>query len=416
MNALYDAPTDEHGKHIFAGIPTKTRATLRIDQSVQVQFACDGSRFAIAVRDSFGSLDRETLMVVLRKCLQTGDQIDRKASGAGVGLYLMFNAATTLYFNVVPGVTTEVVCAFDLESSRAQLRQFGFFRARADEAGVTTSTPARNLRTVANARRATSSPANNVIVAALSVAIAAVVLVAIFVWHHVASNLQAPADAAAAPPPPPVATLELDSTPSGAAATIDGKPVGDTPITLTDLAPESEVAIELQRVGYRTATVHLRVPPLGEMRRSVQHLDPSDDFVRVHFTSDPPGAQVLHLGETAAADRTYTPADIVVAAGTPQSFMLTMPNHVPLVIPAFTPVRASQPLEKGGRLVDGATLHIEGTIDGRVSVSGAPHCTALALPADCVLAPGSYTVTVVGTKIARSVQMSSTDSTLELAR
>jgi hypothetical protein len=51
MNALYDAPVDEHGKPIFSEIPTKTRISLRVEQKVVVQYACDGSRFAIGVRD-----------------------------------------------------------------------------------------------------------------------------------------------------------------------------------------------------------------------------------------------------------------------------------------------------------------------------------------------------------------------------
>src|SRR5688572_16630550 len=42
MNALYDAPVDEQGRQIFAEIPTRTRISLRVEQKVVVQYACDG--------------------------------------------------------------------------------------------------------------------------------------------------------------------------------------------------------------------------------------------------------------------------------------------------------------------------------------------------------------------------------------
>src|SRR5215211_3459219 len=104
MNALYDAPVDEHGKPIFAEIPTRTRVSLRIEQKAVVQYACDGKQFAVAVRDAFGRLERATVLRYLHKCLHSEQQIDRKVGGAGLGLYLMMNSASTVYFNVLPGV------------------------------------------------------------------------------------------------------------------------------------------------------------------------------------------------------------------------------------------------------------------------------------------------------------------------
>src|SRR3984885_11838534 len=135
MNALYDAPVDEQGKPIFSEIPTKTRISLRVEQKVVVQYACDGKQFVIGVRDSFGTLDRDTVLRYLHKCLHAEQQIDRKAGGAGLGLYLMVNSSTTVYFNVLPGVATEAVCVFDLETPKLQLEQFGFFVEKIDAAG-----------------------------------------------------------------------------------------------------------------------------------------------------------------------------------------------------------------------------------------------------------------------------------------
>ncbi|HUC07919.1 MAG TPA: hypothetical protein VMR96_07490, partial [Solirubrobacterales bacterium] len=127
MNALYDAPVDAEGNHIFAGVPTKTRITMRTEQSVVVQYACDGKYLAVSVRDAFGSLDRQTVLRYLYKCLHAEQQIDRKAGGAGLGLYLMVNSSTAVYFNVLPGIATEAICMFDLTTAQPLLERFGFF-------------------------------------------------------------------------------------------------------------------------------------------------------------------------------------------------------------------------------------------------------------------------------------------------
>jgi hypothetical protein len=132
MNALYDAPVDEHGQQLFAGTPTKTRISLRLDQKVVVQYAYDGARFTVSVRDVFGTLERATVLSYLHKCLHAEQQIDRKAGGAGLGLYLMVSSASAVYFHVLAGVATEAVCMFDLKRTKQQLGSFGFFTEKTD--------------------------------------------------------------------------------------------------------------------------------------------------------------------------------------------------------------------------------------------------------------------------------------------
>jgi hypothetical protein len=58
--------------------------------------------------------------------LHSPDQIDRKTYGAGLGLYLVANAAASYVVNVAPGIATEVVCTFD-RGPRTPLRQLGVF-------------------------------------------------------------------------------------------------------------------------------------------------------------------------------------------------------------------------------------------------------------------------------------------------
>lgn len=130
MNALYDAPVDADGRPLFPDAATRAEATLAPEHRAVVQYACDGRQFAIAVRDAFGRLERATVLRYLHKCLYEEQQIDKKAGGAGLGLYLMTSSATAVMFNVEPGVATEALCTFDLRAPKLELETFGFFVER----------------------------------------------------------------------------------------------------------------------------------------------------------------------------------------------------------------------------------------------------------------------------------------------
>jgi hypothetical protein len=149
MNALYDAPVDEQRKPLFAEVDVKTRISLRIDQKAIVQYACDGKQFAMSVRDVFGTLERATVLRYLHKCLHAEQQIDRKVGGAGLGLYMMVSSASTVLFHVLPGVATEAVCVFDLESPGHRLAQLGYFTGKIEpRTRATAPPPPRTLITV----------------------------------------------------------------------------------------------------------------------------------------------------------------------------------------------------------------------------------------------------------------------------
>jgi hypothetical protein len=225
MNALYDAPVDEEGKQIFSEIPTKTRISLRVEQKVVVQYACDGKRFALSVRDAFGTLERGTVLKYLHKCLYAEQQIDRKAGGAGLGLYLMANSATTVYFNVLPRVATEALCIFDLESPKLQLHQFGFFTEKIDASGRLASGPSRKLpagtqhpverraSTAGGAPASAVAPRSLVLFLLLAI-VGMFALIAIAAWPRLfgAKKTQ----------------VSFVTVPKGAAIEIDGKPAGSS--------------------------------------------------------------------------------------------------------------------------------------------------------------------------------------------
>ncbi len=126
MNALYDAPVDANGKSVFADIDPHDRTTTRSPRPVSIRYAASEDLFAIAVRDRFGRLAKNTILAYIEKCITAPDQIDRKTYGAGLGIYLVANAAASYVVNVAYGIATEVVCTFD-RGAKTPLRLVGMF-------------------------------------------------------------------------------------------------------------------------------------------------------------------------------------------------------------------------------------------------------------------------------------------------
>jgi hypothetical protein len=126
MNALYDAPVDAQGKPVFADVEPHDRTRVRSPRPVSLRYAATDDMFAIAVRDRFGRLAKNTILAYIDKCLHSPNQIDRKTYGAGLGLYLVANAAAAYVVNVAYGIATEVVCTFD-RGAKAPLRLVGVF-------------------------------------------------------------------------------------------------------------------------------------------------------------------------------------------------------------------------------------------------------------------------------------------------
>lgn len=126
MNALYDAPVDETGKQVFAEVDPCDRVDSCSPRPVSIRYAATETQFAIAVRDRYGRLAKNTIIVYINKCLNSPNQIDRKAYGAGLGLYLVANAAASYIVNVAYDIATEVICTFD-RKSKLPLRLVGVF-------------------------------------------------------------------------------------------------------------------------------------------------------------------------------------------------------------------------------------------------------------------------------------------------
>jgi hypothetical protein len=126
MNALYDAPVDASGKQVFADLDPHKRRDTCSPRPVSIRYAATPDGFAVAVRDRYGRLAKNTILSYIEKCLSSGNQIDRKTYGAGLGLYLVANAATSYIVNVAYDIATEVICTFS-RKGKAPLSLVGVF-------------------------------------------------------------------------------------------------------------------------------------------------------------------------------------------------------------------------------------------------------------------------------------------------
>jgi len=380
MNALYDAPVDANGLHIFANMPPRARSRMRTSQVVTVQYAFDGERFVVRVRDAFGSISRETILKFLHKSLHASDVVDRRAGGAGLGLYLVTSAASVVLFEIVPGTLTSITCIFDV--ARREISELGVVTYNAGDHRRTP--PARRrlashhlVRRVALLaslavlsvglalrHRARTAPALLSITATRGatlrldgkvVGTSAASIADLYADRtvrisaqldgyqprrtllrlaHGANSVELVLE--------PVASLTVETNPTGASVTVAGKPMGTSPLKLAlPLGTKPTLVIELD--GYRELSV-----PASE--NVVVKLQRDDNLVRVHVTSIPPGAAVVRGMADPGADRTYTPTDIYVPRNEPQTITLVMAKYAPLVLQTFTPTTGAT-LDKQGLLV-----------------------------------------------------------------
>ena len=116
MNALYHAPVDEQGRERFRDKSRKELAKLSEVSPTQVQYGCSGRYFGVSVRDAFGSLNRAKILDYLTRISQgVGATIENKMTGAGLGIVSVAQSVSKLIYNIIPGVSTEVIALFDTD-------------------------------------------------------------------------------------------------------------------------------------------------------------------------------------------------------------------------------------------------------------------------------------------------------------
>ncbi|MDB4962697.1 MAG: uncharacterized protein JWP01_2696 [Myxococcales bacterium] len=120
MNALYDAPIDQHGRPKYAG-DRKADVTLEDSERPTVKLGTDGTRLVLQVRDPFGRLERKHVFDGLARGL-SGGEMDQSRGGAGLGMMVCHNASSAMLFDVARGRHTEVTAMFELDMNLREFR------------------------------------------------------------------------------------------------------------------------------------------------------------------------------------------------------------------------------------------------------------------------------------------------------
>ena len=319
MNALYDAPVDQGGKALFAEVPTKSRLSLRLEQKALVQYACDGDTFAVSVRDPYGTLTKETVVKFLDKCLHASEQIDRKVGGAGLGFYIVANAASSVAINSYPGVATECVVTFDLNAAKVQLKNFGYYEERIDVAGRLASGGPAGRMSGGRATVSGGTPASIKIMLAASILLVLGALGAVVYPRLIA---------------PKRGILTVESKPTGASVYVDGRTRGVAPLRLTDLEAGRAYRVRAVLPGYQEKEDLVTV---GANEETVVPFALRLETGAITIVSQPAGARVYVAGQDTGK---ITPATLTgLPTGEQKLVTLRLEGYQDALTPVVAPPR-----------------------------------------------------------------------------
>lgn len=114
LNAIHNAPVDEHGRRYLREMPRDQSRTLLGRERPRIRWGCDGRWFAISVRDAYGSIEPLTIVRYVAKSLARSGQVRSEGAGAGIGLAMTYSAVTQLVFDLDPGRATEAIALVDV--------------------------------------------------------------------------------------------------------------------------------------------------------------------------------------------------------------------------------------------------------------------------------------------------------------
>lgn len=122
MNAIYDAPTDVHGKALFNHLPRRQPVLLDSHQQSVLRYASDGVFLAVSVTDPFGALPKELIINYLDSNYRGEQDINEHQGkgGAGRGLHQIVENSDLTVFNVKKSLKTEVICLFYAEGHKRE--------------------------------------------------------------------------------------------------------------------------------------------------------------------------------------------------------------------------------------------------------------------------------------------------------
>jgi hypothetical protein len=116
MNGLYDAPRE--GGFYAQAFSREQDVELPADRAPEISYGVESATAFVRLRDPFGSFTRNRLIEVLARCASGDVDIDHSRGGAGLGLWRIFSAASSITVNVVPGSLTDITVSIGRNDSR----------------------------------------------------------------------------------------------------------------------------------------------------------------------------------------------------------------------------------------------------------------------------------------------------------
>lgn len=128
-NAIYHSYREPDGSRRF---PRTKTARLSPKEAIDVMVGAGEGGVYLAIRDKAGTFHFDAVSSAFHRCYGSpAEQIESKESGAGLGLYFVFEAATHLKVVNDSGKTAEVSCwVADKKHFDASVFSFNFFERR----------------------------------------------------------------------------------------------------------------------------------------------------------------------------------------------------------------------------------------------------------------------------------------------
>ena len=121
-NAIYNAPVDAFGRHLYQNVARDVDVTLSPGKKIKL-FACfNAKKVVIGCEDPFGSLEREIILNRLAEIYaQTQVSPLMSSAGAGMGLKFMIENSANFYMFCERKKRSIVACTFLLEGRKKNI-------------------------------------------------------------------------------------------------------------------------------------------------------------------------------------------------------------------------------------------------------------------------------------------------------
>ncbi|MBT4791362.1 MAG: SpoIIE family protein phosphatase [Halobacteriovoraceae bacterium] len=129
-NAVFNAPLNENGIAKYRSTDRREKIDLLKKEEISLKISKGNNFLVISVIDFFGGLSRDRLTAAIQRGYTSGKS-EQKQGGAGLGLFMAFQAASQVIVKNETGVKTEVHILFEFleryKKNRERIKSFHYF-------------------------------------------------------------------------------------------------------------------------------------------------------------------------------------------------------------------------------------------------------------------------------------------------